>query len=183
MDEAIAEHGRAQELDPFNPMHTAWLGGLLRWEHRYDEAAAETRKALQMDPNFPEAHFVLGHVYQDQGKYQEAIAELQAAAKADPEWRWALPPTYAAAGQTDEARKILAELKKQKVIPWNAHWLAYAYTALGENDEAFRWFNYEHQHAWIPWARVTPYYGLDALRKDARFPALLRRWNLPPITP
>jgi len=181
MKEAIEEHKRAKELDPFNPNMTAWLGELYRWERRYDEAAAEARKALEMDPGFPASHFILGFVYKDQGRYDQAIAAIQKAAEADPDWRWALGPIYALAGRSDEARKLLAELNRQKVIPWTAFWRATIYGALGENDEAFRWINYPRHHAWLPWIRVLPGWGFERLRTDPRFPDQLRRMNLPPV--
>jgi non-specific serine/threonine protein kinase len=181
MKEALEEHKRAKELDPFNPLHTAWLGELYRWERRYDEATAEARKSIEMAPGFPPGHYVLALVYEDKGMYDQAIAATQKAAEADPDWRWAVGPTYVAAGRREEARKVLAELKKQKVIPWTAFWLVMLHSALGELDEAFRWMNYEHQHAWIPWVRVLPWAGCAAMRKDPRFPAQMRRMNLPPI--
>jgi len=181
MKEAIEEHKRARELDPFNPLHTAWLGELYRWERRYDEATAEALKSIELAPKFPAGHFVLGLVYQDKGMYDKAIAAIRKAAEADPDWRWALGPAYVAADRSDEARKLLAELNRQKVIPWNTFWRIAICGALGENDEAFRWLNYKQQHAWITWIRVLPGWGLEGLRKDPRFPAQLRRMNLPPV--
>jgi TolB-like protein len=181
MEEAIEEHKRAKELDPFNPLHTAWLGELYRWERRYDEAAAEALKSIEMAPNFPTGHFVLGLVYQDKGMYDKAIAAIRKAAEADPAWRWALGPAYLAAGRTDEARKLLAELNQQKGTAWTAFWRLAIYAALGQNDEAFRWLNYKQHHVWIPWIRVLPGWGLEGLRTDPRFPAQLRRMNLPPL--
>ena len=59
MEEAIAEHKRAQELDPLMPLHTAWLGGIYQLLGRYDEAIAEAQKAMAIDPNFPVSHFIL----------------------------------------------------------------------------------------------------------------------------
>ena len=53
------------------------------------------------------------------------------------------------------------------------------YSALGDNDEAFRWLNYEPHHAWVAWVRVLDWCA--PLRNDPRFPALLRRMNLPPL--
>lgn len=45
MQEAIAEHIKAREADPLNPLHTAWLGELYRWNGQYDLAIAEARKS------------------------------------------------------------------------------------------------------------------------------------------
>jgi len=179
MKEAIEEHKRAKELDPFNPLHVAWLGEIYRMERRYEEATAEALKSIEMAPKFPPGHFVLGLVYQDKGRYDQAIAAIQKAAEASPGYRWALGPTYVAAGRRDEARKVLAELNQQKVTPWTAFWRVMIYSNLGENDEALRWLNYERPHAWIPWVRVLTWCA--PLRKDPRFPDQLRRMNLPPV--
>ena len=179
MKEAIEEHKRAKELDPFNPLHVAWLGEIYRMERRYEEATAEALKSIEMAPKFPPGHFVLGLVYQDKGRYDQAIAAIQKAAEASPGYRWALGPTYVAAGRRDEARKVLAELNQQKVTPWTAFWRVMIYSNLGENDEALRWLNYERPHAWIPWVRVLTWCA--PLRNDPRFPDQLRRTNLPPV--
>ncbi|MCU0246258.1 MAG: tetratricopeptide repeat protein, partial [Bryobacter sp.] len=182
MKEAIEEHKRAQELDPFNPMHTGWLAALYREDRRYEEALAEIQKAMKMPGGAIVGLFILGLVYQDQGKHEEAIATLQKAADVDPMWKWAIGSAYVAAGRKDEALKVLNELKAQKVIPWTALWLAELNAALGNLDEAFRWVEYPHQHAWIPWMRTGFLTGLKALRQDPRFNAQLRRMNLPPVT-
>ena len=49
INEAIEEHKRAQELDPFTPMHTAWLAELYRWVGEYDLALAELDKVFEMN--------------------------------------------------------------------------------------------------------------------------------------
>jgi hypothetical protein len=110
--------------------------------------------------------------------FEEAILSHQKAAEFDPRRRWILARTYAAAGQPDEARKLLAELKELPVNGWRAHQLAGIHVALGEKDEAFRWLNYERPHAFLPWIRVSPKW--EPLRSDPRFQDLLRRMNLPP---
>jgi len=179
MKEAIEEHKRAQELDPFNPLHTAWLGGLYWMEKRYDEAAAEARKSIEMAPGFPVGHMVLAWVYTDKGMYEEAIAAMQKAAEASPNVRWYLGRIYVQAGRVEEARKLLAELNRQPVSPWTASMRVELYTALGDNDEAFRWLNYERPAATLPWVTVMAWAA--PVRKDPRFQAVLRRMNLSPV--
>ena len=181
MQEAIEEHKRAKELDPFNPLHVAWLGEIYRLERRYAEATAEALKSIEMAPNFPPGHFVLGLIYRDQGRYDEAIAAIRKAGEASPGYRWALGPVYAAAGRRAEAQNLLAELKRQKMDPIRAFWRAGICAALGENDEAFQWLNYDRPHAWIPWVGALRGWGFDSLRVDPRFPDFLRRMNLPPL--
>ena len=69
------------------------------------------------------------------------------------------------------------ELKKEEVTSFVALGLAQLYTALGKKDEAFRWLNYEHPHAFFPWIRVLP--SFEPLWDDPRFKELLQRLNLP----
>lgn len=179
MKEAIEDHRRAQELDPLNPLNTAWLGEQYRWEGQLDEAETEARRAIEMDPRFPPSHFVLGLVYQDRGMYDQAIAEMQKAEEASPAWHWAVGPTYVRAGRVEDARRLLAELNTKKPTPWGAFWRVAISSALGEDDEAFRWLEYEPHHIWIAWFRVLDWCPVP--RTDPRFDAALRRMNLPPL--
>jgi serine/threonine-protein kinase len=179
MEEAIAAHKRAQQMDPLMPLHTAWLGEIYRMEGRYEEAIAEAEKSIEMAPGFPPGHFVLAMVYEDQGRYEEAFESLQRAAEVAPPWKWALGGAYARVGRAEEAQRILAELEAQEVTPWNALWQAQIHVSLGNHDEAFRWLNYEHPHAWVPWVRVLTWF--EPLREDPRFGNLLRKMNLPPV--
>jgi hypothetical protein len=56
------------------------------------------------------------------------------------------------------------------------------YAALGDVDQAFRWLEYEPHHTWTAWIRVLTFnQGLNAMRRDPRFPDYLRRMNLPPL--
>ena len=179
MDEALAEHIRAQELDPLTPLHTAWLGGLYWIWGRYDEAIEEVQKALELSSNSWHGLYVLGHIYADMGRHEEAIAVFQRATARYPNMRCLLGFAYAMAGQRDEALKILAELEKGEPTPFGALGLAELHTALGEKDKAFQWLNYEHPHCWVPWIRVLPQF--KPLRDDQRLHDLLRKMNLPPL--
>jgi len=185
MKEAIQHHLLAKELDPLNPQFAAFLGELYRMEGQYQEAVNHVQRALDVNPKYPLAHWILGLIYEDQGKYGEAIAEMQKAGEAGQLWQWAVGATYAVAGRRDEARKVLAELSRQEITPWNAYWLACIHGALGDKDEAFRWLNYEPHHSWIPYlvtkdpvccgARLY----MKPLRSDPRFRQVQIRMRVP----
>jgi tetratricopeptide (TPR) repeat protein len=179
LDEAIFEHKRARELDPLNPLHTAYLGLLYLMKRQDKEAIEEAQKSLELNPDFATGLSVLGRAYVEKGMYEEAIAAHQKLVEVAPLRGGDLGRTYALAGQRDEARKMLAELEKRKATPFVAFELAILYTALGEKDEAFRWLNYEHPHAFFPWFRVLPEF--ESLRDDPRFKVLLRKMNLPDL--
>ncbi len=179
MDEALAEHIRAQELDPLTPLHTAWLGGLYWIWGRYEEALEEIHKALELSPNSWTVLYVLGHIYTDMGMYEEAIEVLQKAAERYQNLGYLLGCAYAMTGRRDEALKILAELEKREPTPFGALCRAELNTALGNKDEAFRWLSYERPHCWVPWIRVLP--PFKPLRDDPRFKDLLHKMNVPPL--
>jgi hypothetical protein len=51
MDEAIAEHRRARELDPLTPVHPAYRGLLCSFQGGHADVLTEARKAMAFDPN------------------------------------------------------------------------------------------------------------------------------------
>ena len=182
LDEAIEVHQRAKELDPFEPLHTAWLGWLYFWDGEFDKAMDEAQEAIEINSNYPTAHWILAEVYVEKGMHDEAIASVRKAAElAPPIFGWAEGRIYARIGQTEEARKILAELETQEVTPWATITMASLNGILGEMDEAFRWLEkgYEIRTAWLPWIRVDALF--EPHRQDPRIHDLIKRMNLPPI--
>jgi serine/threonine-protein kinase len=178
MDSAVAEHKRAEAVDPLNPFNSAWLGELYTWQGRYDEAMAAAQRALAVDPRHPVGHLIAAEVQLARGRRDDAVAEARKAVEADSEWLWVVGVIAAKAGHGDEARRVTAALVRKPVTPWNAFSLAVVYAALGDKDQAFRWLGYEHPHAWIPWIRVEPWFS--NLWDDPRFPPLLEKMHLPP---
>ena len=142
-EEVIAEMKRGLALDPLSPLYTAWLGGLY-WEFgRFDEAIAEARKSLDLQADFPVALYVLGLAKADKKEFAEAIAahEKGLARYPNQNFSWTLARTYALAGRTADARKIMARLESggppgDALHPW---FIAMAYVALGEDEKALDW--------------------------------------------
>ena len=178
MDEAIAEHKLAQKYDPYNPLHTAWLGGLYDFAGRYEEAIQEALKSFEIQKDYPFGYVVLGRTYLDMGRNEEAIKMHQKLAELYPNLG---PPylclTYIATGHLEEAEKILHEIEKKEVIPINALNRAKIYAALGRKDEAFKWLNYEPHHGWTAW--VVKSHEFDLFHDDPRWDEFLKKVNLP----
>ena len=74
MDEAIAEHKLAQKYDPFNPLHTAWLGTLYYYNGQYEEAIEAAIESLDMQQDYAAGYYVLGMAYLYAGQDEKVIA-------------------------------------------------------------------------------------------------------------
>ena len=85
---------------------------------------------------------------------------------------------YAVSGRTQEAIKILKDLKKSQERPssTDAH-IAMIYVGLGDQDEAISWLNKAYAARFNPSILMRP--AFDPLRSDARFQDLLRNIGLP----
>ena len=177
VDEAIAQHKAAQELDPLTPVFTAHLGSLYIGQGRFDDAIAEARKVLERDSLNAIGLGVLGMAYSGRGLHAEAIATLLRAATINPARRLDLGMAYVKAGRTDDARRLLAELAAEPPTGYRAFARALIHGTLGDLDDAFRLLDYRPAHAWLPWVRW--YHDMDLLRQDPRYHALMRRLNLP----
>jgi TolB-like protein/predicted Zn-dependent protease len=175
--EAIAEHKRAQELDPFTPVHTAYLGTLYGWEGRHADALTEARKAIEFSPNGAAGWIVLSAVQSSLGRHDEAIQAAERVVSLAPLQVALLGHAYARAGRLDEARKVLADLEAAASTPFRAHGLAGLHTQLGNADKALEWLNFEPHHAFVPWARVDPLFA--PLRNTPGFAKFLDRLKLP----
>ncbi len=181
-DEGIAEARRARDLDPLSLTFNNALGGRLLLAGRDHEAIEQIQKTLEMDPNYAPAHNRLGWAYLRSKVYERSIAEFQQAialSQSDPDFLVDLGYAYAVAGDKDEARRILAELERQRereFVPSSA--LAIVYGALDEKDKAFAWLKraYEERDPRLTYLKVGPRF--DPLRPDPRFREVLRQIGL-----
>jgi len=181
MEEALAWARRARDLDPLGPSgHT--IGWTLLNAHRYDEAIREFRNVLAVRPDDRFPLWPLGWALISNHQAEEAIPVLEEAAAASdrsPGVISALVWAYADAGRRPDALRLLGELKKRQqtgYVPAGA--FVNAYLGLGDNDEAFAWFEraYEEQSNILIYIKVFPLF--DPLRGDPRFQDLVRRVGL-----
>ena len=178
--EAIAEMRAAENLDPLSSIVNADLAELLLIAHLYDASIEQSRKTIEMDPNFAMAHNQLGQAYLQTQRYDEAIAELQKAiqlSEGSPTCEANLARAYAVSGRRSEAVQLLSDLKKRSSSGYsNAPEIAVIYAALGDGDQAMNWLEQGYEERFNPGVLLRP--GLDPLRSDPRFQALVRRVGL-----
>jgi TolB-like protein/DNA-binding winged helix-turn-helix (wHTH) protein/predicted negative regulator of RcsB-dependent stress response len=180
-DEAIAEVKHAYEVDPSRS--NIFLGIILYQAGRHDEAIAVFQKELENGTDRGSVHLHLGEVYLKQGKNQEALAEMLKARPLvnRPRQVARIAYVYAAAGQRDEAIKILDETRGLTSERYDlGTYIASIYAALGNKEQAFAWLKraFDDRDNGVVDLKVDPRF--DALRSDPRFTDLLRRVRLAP---
>lgn len=182
MSEAIEEHKRAQELDPFTPLHTAWLGELYRMIGLYDEGLAETEKAAQMQDDNALSLLVKGRILMDQGKTKEGLEILKQASDINPGWKYfGYGPALIQSGHLEKGMAIIKELENMPATPYGAFCLGLMYTELGDFSKALEWFSFDRKHGWYPWIRV---YALNKdISQNQGFLELIREMSLPDPSP
>lgn len=182
MNEAIEEHKRAQELDPFTPLHTAWLGELYRMAGLYEEGFYEIEKVEQMQKNNVLGMLVKGRLLINQGDTKQGLEILKQASQINPYWKFYF---YGLAvvqvGDAEEGMALIRELEAMPITNWNALCLGQMYLAKGDLDNALKYFGFKEKHAFYPWIRVL---NLNKeLQQDPPFLKLIREMNLPDPAP
>jgi serine/threonine-protein kinase len=180
--EEIAEARRGQDLDPLSAFANMELGEAFYQARRYDEAIEQIRKTVALDPHFFVSYHVGARAYEQKKMYPEAIADCQEWMKIfpdDPNALATLGHVYATMGKGREAEEIinkLQEISKQRYF--SPYWIAVAYAGLGDNDQAFHYFEkaFEDRYFLMIWMNSDPRF--DNLRSDPRFADLVRRVGL-----
>lgn len=182
-EEAIAKMKDSQNLDPLSLIINVAIGWALYNGRRYDEASAQLLRTVELDPNYPVTRWILGLVYRKTGRHDLAITEGEKGVRlsgGSPLLCAALAQSYGVANRASEARQILNDLrelaKRKYVAP---HFFAGIHIGLGENDRAIEYLekSYEERSHWLIYLHLDP--GMDDLREDGRFGALLDRIGLP----
>ena len=181
LDEAAIEMKQALELAPLSLIINTELANVYLHAREFDRAAAQARRALEIDPSFGPAQVALGRCYMHRGMYREADVIFRRVLAADPEDAWVLSHVAyndAVSGKEDSARRILRRLSRRKGVP--AELFATVHAGLGEKALALDWLerSCRSRETGMAWIKVHP--GLDGLRDDPRFPALVRCVGLTP---
>jgi TolB-like protein/Tfp pilus assembly protein PilF len=180
-DEGIAEMKRAQALDPLSIIINSDVAKVYMISRRYDAAVEQFQRTLEMAPDFDQAHGLLALTYSLQGKHEQAIAEVRKIQGLDENsmaLAW-LGYVSAAAGDKEEAQRVLNRLNEPTGRSISPSWLTLVYSGMGDHEGAFGAFEKvldEHASGGAVVLPANPLY--ESLRSDPRFAALLRRTNL-----
>jgi Tfp pilus assembly protein PilF len=176
LDEAIAQVGRAVELDPLSLPLLANRALLDYFAGRYDQADSRLREVLKSDSTDVLAKWGRALVAEQQGKPNEAIAILEPISGSSLNRRSSLGHAYAVAGNLGRARAVLSELRAAAAkgyVP--SYWFALVHAGLGQRDQALRYLEraYQERSTVLAYLLIDP--RLAPLRSDPRFLALARR--------
>ncbi|HTL77881.1 MAG TPA: protein kinase [Candidatus Babeliales bacterium] len=186
VDLSLGEIEHARELDPFSAIINADTGKMLYFARRYEEAESQLKQTMQMYPDFALSCYWLGHLYATQKRCDEAIHEFKeywthGGGGGGHGWAWGeMAYAYGLVGRRVEAEGMLGALRK-RLAPGSRTddlGLAYAYTGLGEKQQAITYLEreYEVHSTAMTSLKSNPWY--DSLRSDPRFLDLMRRVHL-----
>jgi serine/threonine-protein kinase len=182
-DEALAAMRRAQALDPLSLIINDHLGYALLLAGKPDEALGQLIKTRELDPSFPWTYWRLGSVYLALGRYDESIAAFDTVVQMTD---GGVGLGYrglagAIAGREGDAGAVLARLEQlsrtRYVSPLE---FALVYAGLGRVDDTLASLQRAYDDRASDFARVNLLPWPDAVRRDERFVALLRRIGVKP---
>jgi serine/threonine protein kinase/tetratricopeptide (TPR) repeat protein len=186
-DGAVEAINRAIELDPLSLVTHRHMVSVLETAGQLDEALEAAKRAADLDPDYVFLHLLTGIVYIDKSMFDEALAEFELEERVEERAYGGRHPlvdawtgvAYARSGRTNDAERILEDLKSRCREP-QVHMLNIAQLCflLDRRDEGFEWLerSYENHDGWLRYVvRLRrPYLAGD----DPRLTDLLRRMGL-----
>jgi TolB-like protein/DNA-binding winged helix-turn-helix (wHTH) protein/Tfp pilus assembly protein PilF len=177
-DEAMTQMNYATELDPFG-LKTRVVVAYVTYASRQYDLAVEQFERLGDD-------WGMIWAYREKKMYPEAIAAWERWKAGhplqyrDPHPLATIAGIYGLEGRKRKAEVLVDELKETARHRYvSGFFFAEAYIGIGQTDQAITWLEraYEEHDQWMVFANSYP--GLDRLRSEPRFQALLRHMNFP----
>jgi TolB-like protein len=182
-EEAVRETERGLQIDPLSLSINATSSLLRYFVRQYDEALEQGLATVELDPNFFASHFVSALALEQRGQLKKAIAEFKASAELSDRWPLFVAGyghACAAAGNREEARRVIAELRDTSGRKYVSSFaVAAVYAGSGDKKLTLEWLEKAHDEraAWMIFLNVHPYF--DFLRGEPQFQNLIRKIGLP----
>lgn len=183
LDEAIDQLNIARALDPLSTGVITGLAWSYIGKREYGKALELCNQALALDSQDWSIYSYRAQTLLKLGRFDDAIRDAQKAfaLEDDSNNLAVLGALYGYAGRSDDAREALTQLRTDSRYRGASKYaLAIVHAALGERDEAFRLLNEEVSTLSVGLLSIQIDPLLDSIRDDARFSALVKRFNFPP---
>lgn len=179
-DKALQSFDEALRLNPAETVVISWSRArIFMYEGRYDDALVELDRGAAVEPNHPLLKIFRAKVLTVRGDLDTAATLFKKVLLDNPQIE-AVRPLYAqclsARGEHQAARAQLTDRVKELArldhdVPY---WLASAYAAEGDGDEAFKWLRKAITlgNENLPWFRSNP--AWQSLRADERFEMVMQ---------
>ena len=168
----------AIKLSPFDLGLNMNLGDFLLFARRFDEAARQLEHTVAMDARFVPGRLRLAEALALAGRGDAAREQAEIAfgsAPAQTRVRESRAFVLAATGHRDDARRELAALASERGRRYVSAWeIACAYAVMADADDAMRWLDAGIAERAPMMLFAGVYAGLDPIRRDSRFGAILR---------
>jgi serine/threonine-protein kinase len=178
--DALKQFHRAAEEDPLYLPYRIWVAISLGCSDRQNEAEQELRHILELDDQFAPAHGFLSQHLNAQGKIDDALYHAQRCYSLTPDEPGSLATfagLLARSGKTDQASELMGKLPPVETYGVPRAYLIF-HLILGEIEKGA-----EYMEKMIDQrdntATITLRLSARALRFSARWPALIKRLNLP----
>ena len=176
---AEAEFERAQKLDPLSAIVATMRAGTLFALRRNQEAMSQLDRALAIDPNFRLAHTIATITDAQAGRFSQAMVHAQSSF--GPDAAELLVRGMADPGLREKVVQELETSSSPSFVTLRSNSFAFAQflALLGARDRALDALeDLAADHA-VPEPMQIWSTGLDSIRSDPRFKAVLKKMGLP----
>jgi serine/threonine protein kinase/Tfp pilus assembly protein PilF len=182
-NEALECARRVVEVDALSPYSHALVGNVHVCAGQPDEAIAPLELAIELHAATWTAHRLLGHAHSMAGRHDDAIAAARRAVELSDRHPWTLgtlSDTYWHAGRLEDARRISEEGIAARMSRYVQPSVMAAFLAsLDRMADAFNWLDRAiTERDVLPVLNYFP--GAAALRRDRRWPDVMRRIGVAP---
>jgi TolB-like protein len=171
-EEALDEHERARQIDPYSLIINANLARALYWARRYDDAIAQAKHTLQIDPRFGVAALWLEASLRHKGMFKEAVALRQ---MFDPENASATEHKF----KTQGVEALLVECGDEYQKAGALVVAARCYAQAGRKEQALTLLENCSEKRCFSLATLKVEPDFDVLREEPRFRKLVQGTGLP----
>jgi tetratricopeptide (TPR) repeat protein len=177
--EAVAEMGKAVDLDPLNATWRGILAAHLTNAGLHDRAIEEARKSVELEENYFVPRMILGEAYLGAGRIDDAITSLEEAHRLGP-WNamatGLLAAAHARSGNQSRADELIRAMGHDPNPVWGRVWY---HLNVGDLDAAARSYEITIERR-DPFALVYANAPVtQPLHRHPRWPALAAKMRLP----